>query len=303
VGSAYYLLDNDKVNGKKWFQIVFETWFVSVVILCIFKLFKINISSKGDIIKSFFPIIFSNNWYITCYVLFYPIHGFLNKIIRGLDKTTHLRIVIALSIIYLGICFLKLGLLYSSVLIIWITIYFILAYFKNYLKDISKSKKINYIIFLSCLALHILLLLLANTLGLKFSILNDRNLHWCVISNPFTIFMAIALINLISNSTFKNHTINYLSKLSLLIYIIHENLIFRENLRISIAKDIYSKFGPNTVIIKVLLFALSLFLITYSISIIYDKTIRRFVLAIGDFISNIISKIYLKVEKLLMKLN
>lgn len=43
--------------------------------------------------------------------------------------------------------------------------------------------------------------------------------------NPFLLAMSIAMFNIARNIHFKNRFINYISKLSLLIYIIHENII------------------------------------------------------------------------------
>lgn len=51
-----------------------EIWTVSIIILIItYIILRGDISTK-IILKSVFPTLFANNWYMTCYLLFYPVH-------------------------------------------------------------------------------------------------------------------------------------------------------------------------------------------------------------------------------------
>lgn len=62
---------------------IVEIWVVSVVILfCCLVALHGRISAK-NIAKSFLPTTFENNWYLTCYLLFYPLHSVLNRVIEG----------------------------------------------------------------------------------------------------------------------------------------------------------------------------------------------------------------------------
>ena len=79
--SAYFLLDIDNSDTKKVIHMIADVWIISIIFLLIFKIGGWYTISIQDLIKSILPNTFSTNWYITCYILFYCIHGQLNKII------------------------------------------------------------------------------------------------------------------------------------------------------------------------------------------------------------------------------
>lgn len=143
VCSAWFLLDDDTINWKKWFYMIVEVWVVSVLILipslAILK-GKIYFSA---IIKCLLPSTFANNWYITCYLLFYLIHPFLNKIIETVDQKHLLRISFILTALYLILDFFVNWLFFPSDIIVWTTVYFIMAYTKKYLPSVSNNIKTN----------------------------------------------------------------------------------------------------------------------------------------------------------------
>ena len=139
--TAYFLVDNNTIEMKKIFRIIFEVWLISFSIFFIYILFGFDGLNKKDIIKSLMPITFNSNWYITCYLLFYPMHVLINRVIQSLKKSSHLKLIIISSVLYLGLCFIKKGLFFQSVIIIWTIIYLIVAYYKKYLNNMCKDRK------------------------------------------------------------------------------------------------------------------------------------------------------------------
>ena len=107
VCSAWFLLNSSKYSKRKWFAMLFEIWFVSVFILAVTLIIRHGSISPRIILSSLMPTTFSNNWYLTCYLLFYPIHPLLNIVIQKLDKRNHLRLACAMLILYCGFGFLK----------------------------------------------------------------------------------------------------------------------------------------------------------------------------------------------------
>lgn len=131
VCSAWFLLSSNRVNTRKWFLMVLDIWIISVIIAIIHLIaFHGNISTKL-LIRCFLPTTFANNWYMTCYLLFYPIHLFLNKLINIMGKKPHLRITLSMFVLYFVLDFIKGGLFFISQLIVWITIYFTISYMKK----------------------------------------------------------------------------------------------------------------------------------------------------------------------------
>lgn len=89
------------------------------------------------------------------YLLFYPIHPILNKIIRGMSQVQLFRSAAALGTLYMGFCFIKCDLFFLSAIILWISIYFIIAYIKIYLPDMISNKVANIILLCFGIAGHI----------------------------------------------------------------------------------------------------------------------------------------------------
>ena len=180
------------------------------------------------------PTTFASNWYITCYLLFYPVHVFLNLIVKKLNKYQLLRLAGAMFILYCGINFVKGTLFFCSNLVLWITFYFVIAYMKLYMSEFANSKKANIIMLIICVACYAGIILVINFLGLRISFFQNKLFYFRLNCNPFMLMIAIALFNIMRRLTFKSKVINYISSLSLLIYIIHENINLRNFLRPSI---------------------------------------------------------------------
>lgn len=164
---------------------------------------------------------------MTCYMIFYVIHPLLNNIIEKASQNKLFRGVICLSVMYIFAGVIITDLFFPSMLTLWITIYFIIAYIKRYMINLANSMKINFIVFGICLIFFVGTVLITEFLGMYINFLSDKMLHWVNSCNPLLIGMAITAFNIARNIHFKNIIVNYLSSLSLLIYIIHENLILR----------------------------------------------------------------------------
>ena len=155
--------------------------------------------------------------------MFYPLHPILNKIIYSLNQQEHFRITFVLVVIYICFNFVKQNIFYASDLILWITIYFVISYMKLYLNQISDDINKNVYLLLIGLLGHLGIIVATNCLGVKISFFQDKILHWNSNCNPFILLMVIAMFNIARNFVFFNRFINYISKLSLLIYIAREH--------------------------------------------------------------------------------
>lgn len=231
VCSAWFLLEGKKINEIKIIKLLADVWFVSVCILCIFLIGDwYNLSIK-DIIKSIFPTIFATNWYITFYILFYLIHLGLNEIIFKRTQQELLIIIFLMIGLYFGINYIKQGSFFASPLIEFSTIYFVISYIKLYLKEFSKNLKKNQLLLIFSIVGIPMLIILTNFLGLNISFFRDKLQYWNTNNSIFLLLTAIGFFNIFRAKCFINRKINYISSLSLLIYIIHENLIIRTYLR------------------------------------------------------------------------
>lgn len=274
VCSAWFLADSKKINTQKIVTLIVDIWVISIIIFLAFFISGIPMS-KEHMIKSFLPTTFSNNWYMTTYILFYAIHVPLNLVIEKMSQKSMLKAVIILSVLYCGFGCIKSELYCGNYLTCFITIYFIVCYMKKYMPRFCDSKKSNYYLLGICTGFILILFIFTNLLGLKISAFSNRLLHWNRNNNILLIFIAISLLNLARTKKAVKPIINYISSLSLLIYIIHENILVSAYIRTRIWEELYLHFGHSCVVLQDIVFSVVLFIATAIIGCVYKNTIMR----------------------------
>lgn len=301
VCSSWFLLDSSRFKKRKWLFILVEIWVISVIILAVSYFATGGNLSLKIIISSFVPTLAGNNWYLTCYLLFYPLHPLLNIIIEKQSKRSLFRIAFVLFMLYSVMNFLKEDLFFYSRILLWIAIYFVMAYIRWYLVDFSNNLKKNYLLLLFGLGGFLGLAVMTNELGLHFSVIQDKMLYWTTQCNPFLIAIAIASFQIARNIHFRSSVINKLSSLSMLIYIIHENLILRTYMRPYIMNIIYTRFGYDRILLWVIILTGLIFVFSVICASVYDKTLRKLVRKASDFLYPFIRKGYLKLENKVLR--
>lgn len=293
--SAWFLLKSKNWNKKKWLFMVIEIWVVSIVIFII--TYKILYISIGIIISSLFPTTFGNNWYMTCYLLFYPIHPILNSIVNMMNQRQLFRSTLVMVFLYVFMNFINCSWFFSSAIILWITIYFAIAYMQKYLMSFVDNIRENIILFIIGVIGFIGIILITDICGLYSQVLSDKVMRWVNNCNPFLLAMSIAMFNIARNIHFKNRFINYISKLSLLIYIIHENIILRTYFRPAMWNYVYKRFGYSDVIQWVFIISFIIFIFGILCSILYVLTLQRFVNKVSGKLYEVVRIKYLLFEK------
>jgi hypothetical protein len=289
--SSWFLIDNTKIKVKKIFNIIADAIILSISIWILFLIFGNYCISIKETIKIFFPITFKNNWFVTCYCLFYIIHPALNLIINKLSQKQLLSINVIL-IFYLTINTFMQELLYYNDLIGFIAIYFLISYFKKYMSRFVRNIRLNKIILATSIVLILLCIVLINYIGLKINLLNNLLMRFCIFINPLVIISAISLFNItISKEKYYSDIINYLSSLSLLIYMIHDNYLIREYLRSSYFTFIYNTFGYQNLILYCIFLAIVTIIFSILSSIIYKNILQKIVHNISDKVYSILKKI------------
>ena len=275
VCSAWFLLESASYRKEKIFSMLCEIWSVSIIVLLItYRLIPQKMSTT-IFIRSLFPTTFSNNWYMTCYMIFYAIHPVLNKIIQEMNQIQLFRCSIILATMYLVIGSIKQDLFFSSSLILWGTIYFMIAYMKKYMRNFADNNEVNIILCCMCVLGFVGLNLMTDIGGGYLEFLSDKMLHWSSNCNPFIIGIAITMFNLARNLSFQNKKVNYISSLSLLIYVIHENLILRTYFRPLIWIYIFQNWGYQHVLTWVLVVSCLVFIFGLLCAFTYSFTIKK----------------------------
>ena len=241
VCSSYFLLDSKKISVSKIATMIFNVLIISLIYMTIILALGYKLSPM-TIVKQVFPTVFQNNWFITYYIIFYLLHPLFNLIIEKLDKLT-LGIAAGLLFFHCSILLYSLGTAPGiNKFLCFINIYFVVAYFKKYGQKFCTSKKLNVILCVVSAVLYVVLRLAVNYLGLKIDFLHDRMYGYFHIHSPILIVFSLTLFNLANMQNWRNRFVNYLSSLSLLIYIIHHNNLFAEYIQ----PKWYSFFLENT---------------------------------------------------------
>lgn len=227
VCSCWFLLDDNSVKGEKIARLFGDAFFVSVVSLIIFTLAGYQFPVKY-FIEQFIPILSGNSWFLSCYILLYAVHPFLNIVINKLSKRQLCSMSTCLFIMYCCIYFVlrNIGFYYSQI-IGFITIYFVTAYLKKYLIKLIKNNSLLLVIV--CAICMFAVNLMSNYIVIKTGVgLYSR---WNTFNNPLFLIIAFGTLGIALKRNFTNKVVNYISGLSLLIYITHTNRIIRDYVR------------------------------------------------------------------------
>ena len=275
-----YVMVSTRFNGFKMIPLWLTVFFYSLVITILFKfvpsLSIIHTVTKADLIKAiFFPVVSRQYWYFTAYFGMYFFIPFINKMIQSLNRKEYTILCMIIIIIYslLPLLCLKsvdsfnMGAGYTTA---WLVcLYIIGGYFKKFPINLSKIKSfLLYIVSIFCAWFskymsHVLIKLIFQK-DIELDLFIDY-------TSIFIIASGIALLLLFSQIKIQNiitqKIISFISSLAFSVYIIHvQPFVFNFILSKKFEKIAFE--NPILLVIKVLLFALIIFSICWSIDLI-----------------------------------
>ena len=163
------------------------------------------------------------------------------------------------------------------------------------------NAKLNVDLLILSLTINTALIIGTNYLGLHINFFSDKVLRWWNNCNPFLLIAAFSLFNLVRNVHFKNKTINYISSMSMLIYVIHENDLLRTYYRPALWHAIYNQFGYDHLIFCVFVMSLGVFAFGVVMSMIYHHTLEKVVNKETNWLLPKIQKLYGKYERIMIR--
>lgn len=299
--SCWFLVYRKKQDYKKVFQMMIEVWLISVIFALVFYASGRRVD-LGTLIFQFLPTTFANNWYITCYILLFMIYPFLNIVIFSVSRKTLLNICLISVFLYsiLGTFFsiLQGGLFFRSMLIDFVVIYFLIAYIRIYKSESINNQKRN----LKFLGISILLLIIVicitNYLGRFFNIFSNGLLMWAGNISPFVLAIAISSFFLFRNLKITRSKMVWVSKLSLLIYVIHENMLFRDYIRPYIFEMIFNSMGYGHLVLIVIGLAAVLFVGSAVLAYIFRALTKNWIWKLAGRIDLVIRSAMNKLDKI-----
>lgn len=211
--------------------------------------------------------------------------------------------VIFSSLLWIMADYFKADLFFSSSLILWVTIYILIFYLKTYCRKTLSDIKIGYALILVGMLGYIAQVIATNYVGLYLcEAFSDKLLRWNNNCCPFYIMIAIGSIIIAMQARYKSIVINYISGLSMFVYLFHENYLFRRYTRPAIWMHLYESYGYAQVVMLDLVYAIVLFALMIIVSAIYRETFQRLVMAASNKVYLIIKKMYSYIELMAMRI-
>lgn len=301
--SAWFLVNSKKMSLKKVIHMILDVWIINMIVF--WGLHAIGIQFQvSDTVRTFFPTTFANNWYITCYLLFYLIYPFLNRMLEQLNISEHFALTSFLFMIYFIIPVLPLeeiNLFFANELVIFLATYVIVSFIKIYKNEWTENLKLNKGILFVSIVSYVALILSVDYLGLRTNYFLNRLVRWNMNNSLFMFLIAFSSFNMMKKKKFINRTINYFSSLSLLVYIFHENLAFRRYFRPVIEFSILRRFGIEHAFICAVFMAFSLAILSFIISAVYKIFFTKIVSKLSSIISRNIQTLWKKYERLVIE--
>ena len=301
--SAWFLVNSKKMSLKKVIHMILDVWIINMIVF--WGLHAIGIQFQvSDTVRTFFPTTFANNWYITCYLLFYLIYPFLNRMLEQLNISEHFALTSFLFMIYFIIPVLPLeeiNLFFANELVIFLATYVIVSFIKIYKNEWTENLKLNKGILFVSIVSYVVLILSVDYLGLRTNYFLNRLVRWNMNNSLFMFLIAFSSFNMMKKKKFINRTINYFSSLSLLVYIFHENLAFRRYFRPVIEFSILRRFGIEHAFICAVFMAVSLAILSFIISAVYKIFFTKIVSKLSSIISRNIQTVWKKYERLVIE--
>lgn len=304
--SAWFLTDSKRSDKRKIIFMMINIWTISVLIFVITLFFGCDLD-RDDTLRQFFPTSNAANWFMTCYILLYLIHPLLNKLIGAIDRRTHLAMAAVMVLLFSFANFFRpwffiTQIFYVNDLLIWIMLYFIVAYIKLYIRSAASDIKSSVIALIIGILGQASCVAAVNFIGLKIDFLGDKLLYFNYAGSPFIILAALSAFNIARLSSFHCRFINYMSGLSMLVYLIHENYILRLVYRPWIFVFIYDTFGYRCIILWLFVSAAAVFIAAFILAFIYRQSAERIVRIVSDRLSDILARLWRRLTTWLLRI-
>lgn len=300
VCSVWFLTESKTARLNKIISMIIDCFLVSVIMLCGFSLFGYKFRMTY-FIKQFFPVTFGNSWFLTCYLLLYAIHPLLNIIIKNIKQKILFLVVALFIVLYCVESFVMEGKrFFYSELIGFCGIYFIVAYVKKYMEFIHNNRQYGVSLLLVGIVGWFFQNLVTDFVGLHLNFLANKGQLWNQFINPCYIMIAIGLFIISKNHTFISKSINYISSLSLLIYMFHCNRIVRDYFRFDFFGFVKNNYSYKHLLYFCIIYGFITLIFGVLLSFIYEKTIKK---VANRIIIRLSDKIKILWEKFCVKFN
>lgn len=223
-----YFSCTSRFNLKRLIMLWLEVLFYSVLIYIIFFATGQIEFSSDELIKNLFPIMWTRYWFATCYVALMIVSPLLNLIIKHLSRSRHFVTCVVGAVIYSVVpTFFAQDFLYLNEFITFIFLYILAAYLRKYggLK-IKIRTDILIIVITAAVTLLLRFLAIEGVFGEEYD-----SMRFSELCSIFMLIISVACLEITAKSKpFTNKAINWISKSTFGVYLIHDNPYVRSPL-------------------------------------------------------------------------
>jgi hypothetical protein len=127
-------------------------------------------------------------------------------------------------------------------------------------------------------------MLIINCLGNNIAAFSNKMLVLCIFNNVLIVIMGITAFDIFNCKRWFSKTTNYISSTSLIIYLISENILFKENIKPVFWKYIHDVFTFKFSSLWTIFFAIIYFVVCLFIASVYKSTLQIVLYKVSDYI-------------------
>lgn len=231
----------------------------------------------------------------------YAIYPLLNTVINNISQKRHLINCIVFIVFYFFVASISSGFFYANSLIEFVGIYFVVAYVKKYMQSLTSNMRLTVLFLVVNLVLLIILQLLMNFVGARIDVFSSRVMHFVNFYNPIFIMLAFSLFNIFINLKLSSSIINYISSLTMMVFILHLNILFKKYVLGQIIYYLWRLTDEMNILLFMILFSVALFIASTVVAALYNIIFQKWVHKFVNVLMRSILKIYGKFESLMLK--
>ena len=223
--SGYYLINNKIMRVSKVLSLLAQVLFYAIIIIVLL-IFLGKPVSLMMAFNSLTPISSSLYWFVTCYVILYVLHPYLNLIVHnftGEEEKKNYQIFLGIMIVLFAVYYTFLNReMYANYLVQFIFLYYIGGYLRRFSFNCSNLS------LLILLSLWLVIPYVGYLTGNE-GIINHIT-HFFTRMSLLTLALAVAIFCkfVIDTPAYHHNFINKVASTSLAIYLIHDNPFSRD---------------------------------------------------------------------------
>ena len=212
-----------KANPKRVLNLILQALFYSVLISAAMLITGNAEMSASYIIKSVFPVLFKQYWFLTAYVVLMLLSPYINTCINSISRQNHLKLIFIMVILWSIIPFFTDQDYYSNNITSLIMLYIIGAYLGKYPDNLLGRKKNAEILTVVSVVILVGITLALGLAGKYVPLFRNLSPHFYTSLSPLALSFSVGILMTFSKMKFRSSFINKAAACTFGVYLIHEN--------------------------------------------------------------------------------